>query len=147
APLDDYRNKKTPLLQVMQRHGVRGTILLAAEGINGTVAGGRTGIDNLLNFLRKDPRLAELEHKESYCEEQPFYRTKVKLKKEIVTLGITGVDPNKQVGEYVDAQQWNTLLADPDVLVVDTRNDYEVGIGTFKNAINPHTETFREFPE
>ncbi|HSX19826.1 MAG TPA: rhodanese-related sulfurtransferase, partial [Gammaproteobacteria bacterium] len=94
-----------------------------------------------------DPRLANLDHKESYCETQPFYRTRVKLKKEIVTLGVPGVDPNKQAGQYVEPKQWNEIISDPDVILVDTRNDYEVGIGTFKNAINPHTNTFREFPQ
>lgn len=147
APLNDYRELKTPLLQFCLKHGIKGTLLLAAEGINGTVSGTRGAIDSLLSYLKSDPRLADLEHKESYCAEQPFYRTRVKLKKEIVTLGVPGVDPNKDVGQYVEAKAWNELLADPDVILVDTRNDYEVGIGTFKNAINPNTRTFREFPE
>lgn len=147
ASLPDYRELKTPLLQHCLKNGIKGTLLLAAEGINGTVAGTRKGIDSLLSYLKKDPRLATLEHKESYCATQPFYRTRVKLKKEIVTLGVPGVDPNLQVGKYIEAKNWNALISDPEVLVIDTRNDYEVGIGTFKNAINPQTKTFREFPQ
>jgi len=147
AKLPDYKDLKSPLLGVMQKHNVRGTLLLAAEGINGTVAGSRGAIDSLLSYLKSDERLAELEHKESFCDEQPFYRTKVKLKKEIVTLGIDGIDPNDQVGQYVDPKDWNNLISDPDVVLIDTRNDYEVDIGTFKGAINPETETFRELPQ
>lgn len=146
APLDDYRELKTPILDFLTKNGIKGTLLLASEGINGTVAGTRNAIDNLLKYLRKDPRLTDLEHKESFCDEQPFYRTKVKLKKEIVTLGIEGIDPNQQVGQYLNPAEWNDLIKDPDTLVIDTRNDYEVEIGTFRNAINPDTETFREFP-
>lgn len=147
ASLPDYREKKTPLLQHCIKNGIKGTLLLASEGINGTVAGTRAGIDSLLAYIKSDPRLSDLEHKESYCDNQPFYRTRVKLKKEIVTLGVPGIDPTTAVGTYVDPHDWNQLISDPDVLVVDTRNNYEVGIGTFKNAINPETTTFREFPE
>jgi UPF0176 protein len=147
APLHDYKDKKTALLDFCLKNGIRGTLLLAAEGINGTVSGKRHAIDSLLTYLKSDPRLADLEHKESYCDEQPFYRTRVKLKKEIVTLGVPGIEPHNLVGKYVEPKAWNELISDPDVLVVDTRNDYEVGIGTFKNAINPDTTTFREFPE
>ena len=117
---------------------MKGTLLLAEEGINGTVSGSREGIDALFAWLRSDPRLADIEHKESYCDEQPFYRTKVKLKKEIVTLGVPGVDPNKQVGQYVEAKDWNALISDPEVLLIDTRNDYEVAIGTFEGAVDPN---------
>ena len=147
AELNDYKAMRSPLLNSCMQYGVRGTILLAAEGINGTVAGSREAIDSLLTYLKLDPRLAELEHKESYCETQPFYRTKVKLKKEIVTLGVPGINPNKLAGKYVDPKAWNQLISDPEVMVVDTRNDYEVDIGTFQNAINPHTTNFREFPK
>lgn len=147
APLDDYKEKKSPLLHHCLKNGIRGTLLLAAEGINGTVAGTRHAIDSLLTYLKEDPRLANLDHKESYCESQPFYRTRVKLKKEIVTLGVPGINPNNQVGTYIEPKDWNNLISDPDVVVVDTRNDYEVSIGTFKNALNPNTTTFREFPE
>ncbi len=147
AHLPDYREKKTALLDHCIKNGIKGTLLLASEGINGTVAGTRNAIDSLLNFLKSDARLADLEHKESFCDSQPFYRTKVKLKKEIVTLGVPGVDPNKQAGKYVMPKEWNALISDPDVLIIDTRNNYEVGIGAFKGAINPETNTFREFPE
>ncbi|WP_110690582.1 oxygen-dependent tRNA uridine(34) hydroxylase TrhO [Salinicola endophyticus] len=145
--LDDFEALREPLLAEMQRLDVRGTLLLAAEGINGTVSGSRAGIDALLAWLKRDPRLAALEHKESYCDTQPFYRTKVKLKREIVTLGVDGVDPNACVGTYVEPEAWNDLIDDPEVLVIDTRNDYEVAIGSFEGAVDPQTKSFREFPD
>ncbi|MBD1551404.1 rhodanese-related sulfurtransferase [Pseudomonas typographi] len=145
--LEDFIALRQPLLDVMVANGVKGTLLLADEGINGTVSGTREGIDALLAWLRRDPRLADVDHKESYCDEQPFYRTKVKLKKEIVTLGVPGVNPNHKVGTYVDPVDWNALIDDPEVLLVDTRNDYEVAIGTFEGAVDPKTTTFREFPD
>ena len=136
-----------PLLQVMEDNGVKGTLLLASEGINGTISGTREGIDTVLAWIRSDPRLADVDCKESYDDVIPFNRTRVKLKKEIVTMGIDAIDPNHIVGTYVKPEDWNALISDPDVLLVDTRNDYEVSIGTFKNAINPETEVFRQFPE
>ncbi len=145
--LSDFQDMREPLRKTMLKHGVKGTLLLAEEGINGTVAGSREGIDKLLDWLKADPRLAELEHKESLSDEMPFYRTSVKLKKEIVTMGVEGIDPNKVVGTYVKPKDWNDLISSPDVVLIDTRNDYEVEIGTFKNAVDPKTETFREFPE
>ncbi|SHF44948.1 UPF0176 protein [Modicisalibacter ilicicola DSM 19980] len=145
--LTDYVALREPLLEILKAHDVKGTLLLAREGINGTVSGRREGIDALLDWLKADPRFAELDHKESYCDEQPFYRTKVKLKKEIVTLGVPDVDPNRTVGTYVAPEEWNDLIDDPEVLVIDTRNDYEVEIGSFKGAINPGTRSFREFPD
>ncbi|WP_017937854.1 rhodanese-related sulfurtransferase [Zestomonas thermotolerans] len=145
--LTDHVALREPLLQTMLANGIKGTLLLAEEGINGTVSGTREGIDSLLAWLKSDPRLADLEHKESYCDAQPFYRTKVKLKKEIVTLGVPGVDPNRRVGTYVEPKDWNALIADPEVLLIDTRNDYEVAIGTFEGAIDPETRSFRQFPE
>jgi len=145
--LTDHVALREPLLQTMLANGIKGTLLLAEEGINGTVSGTREGIDSLLAWLKSDPRLADLEHKESYCDAQPFYRTKVKLKKEIVTLGGAGVDPNRRVGTYVEPKDWNALIADPEVLLIDTRNDYEVAIGTFEGAIDPETRSFRQFPE
>ena len=145
--LPDFHDLREPLLNAMLEYGIKGTLLLAEEGINGTVSGRRAGIDNLLEWFRQDARLIDIDHKESYCDEQPFYRTKVKLKKEIVTLGVEGVDPNKRVGTYVEPQDWNALIADPEVLLIDTRNDYEVSIGTFDGAIDPKTKTFREFPD
>ena len=145
--LENYQDLRQPLHETLTHHGVKGTLLLAREGINGTIAGSRQGMDAVLDWLRSDPRLSDLDYKESICDEMPFYRTKVKLKKEIVTLGIDGVSPNEKVGTYVEPQDWNALISDPEVLLVDTRNDYEVSIGTFEGAIDPETKTFREFPE
>lgn len=145
--LSDYVALREPLHAVMVENGVKGTLLLAEEGINGTVSGTREGIDALLAWLRSDSRLVDIDHKESQCDDQPFYRTKVKLKKEIVTLGVPGVDPNKRVGTYVEPKDWNALITDPEVLLIDTRNDYEVAIGTFQGAIDPKTQSFREFPD
>ena len=145
--LPDFAEKQEPLLSYCQSQGVKGTILLAAEGINGTITGSRQAVDSVLTFLRSDPRLSDLEAKESYTETQPFERMKVRLKPEIVTMGLPEVDPNQQVGTYVSPEEWNDLICDPDVIVIDTRNDYEVNIGTFKKAQNPQTKSFREFPE
>jgi UPF0176 protein len=144
--LVDFHAMREPLLDACLNAGVRGTILLAREGINGTLAGGREGIDQVLTYLRNDPRLADLEHKESQDDCMPFYRMKVKLKKEIVTMGVAGVNPNVRVGSYVKPQDWNELVQDPAVLLIDTRNDYESDIGSFRGAIVPHTKNFREFP-
>lgn len=146
AALPDFVALKDPLYQLMIEHEVRGTLLLAKEGINGTIAGSRQGIDRILDWLKSDPRFANLEAKESYVDTPPFYRTKVKLKKEIVTMGVEGIDPNDIVGTYVEPADWNALIADPEVLVLDTRNKYEVDIGSFENAINPETDSFRELP-
>ena len=144
--LDNYQDLKQPLLDFMLEQAVRGTLLLAREGINGTVSGSRESIDALLHFLQKDERLAGVSYKESFTDEMPFLRTRVKLKKEIVTMGVGGIDPNHIVGTYVKPKDWNALISDPDVLLVDTRNDYEFQVGTFQNAVNPDTESFREFP-
>ena len=145
--LDNYQALRQPLYDFMIENEIKGTLLLAKEGINGTVAGSQTSIDKLHARLRSDERLEELRTKESFDDVMPFYRTRVKLKKEIVTMGVQGIDPNHVVGTYVKPEDWNELISDPDVLLVDTRNDYEVAIGTFKNAIDPKTETFRQFPE
>jgi len=145
--LESFEALREPLLAAMEKHDVRGTLLLALEGINGTIAGPKDGIEAVLRHLTSDERLNKLSYKISYNEENPFQRTKVKLKKEIVTMGVEGIDPNHVVGTYVKPQDWNALISDPDVVVVDTRNDYEVEIGTFKDALNPDTETFREFPQ
>ena len=145
--LEDYQELRHPLTEVLTANGVKGTLLLAEEGINGTIAGPREGLDQVLAWLRADPRLADLDWKESLCDDMPFYRTKVKLKKEIVTLGVPGVSPNEKVGTYVEPKDWNALISDPEVLLIDTRNDYEVSIGTFEGAVDPKTKTFREFPE
>ncbi|WP_071187644.1 rhodanese-related sulfurtransferase [Trichormus sp. NMC-1] len=145
--LPDFAEMQEPLLSFCQEQGIKGTILLAQEGINGTIAGSRQAIDAVLNFLRGDTRFADLEHKESYTETPPFERMKVRLKQEIVTLGIPEIDPNEKVGIYVSPQEWNDLISNPEVTVIDTRNDYEVSMGTFKRAENPQTQIFREFPE
>jgi len=144
--LANHEALRQPLLDFMQARDIRGTLLLANEGINGTVAGSREAIDQLLEHLQADPRLAGLNHKESYDENNPFYRTKVRLKKEIVTLGVEGIDPRQSAGTYVAPKDWNALISDPETILIDTRNDYETGIGTFKNAVDPATKTFREFP-
>ncbi len=145
--LNDFESLRQPLLDCMLQNQVKGTLLLAQEGINGTIAGSREGIDAVLAHLQNQPQLGQIDSKESFDDKQPFYRTKVKLKKEIVTMGVEGIDPNKVVGTYVKPKDWNQLISDPDVLLVDTRNDYEVEIGTFKGAIDPKTKTFREFPQ
>ncbi|SEK69231.1 UPF0176 protein [Colwellia chukchiensis] len=145
--LENFADIKQPLLQVMTDNAVKGTLLLALEGINGTIAGPQEGIDAVLAFINSDSRLAGVSTKSSFHQENPFQRTKVKLKKEIVTMGVQGIDPTLTVGTYVKPKDWNALISDPEVLLIDTRNDYEVEIGTFENAVNPNTETFREFPE
>ncbi len=147
ADLADFCEMRGPLQAVCDAAGIKGSLLLAAEGINGTVAGSRAGIDALLEHLKSDVRLAELEHKESAAAAMPFYRMKVKLKKEIVTLGAPEANPNVCVGEYIDPADWNALISDPEVLLLDTRNDYEYVVGTFEGAVNPDTHSFREFPE
>jgi UPF0176 protein len=145
--LPDYEALREPLLERCLELGIKGTLLLATEGINGTVAGTRAAIDALLDYLHADARFAGLEYKESLYETPPFYRTKVKLKKEIVTMGVAGIDPRHIVGTYVKPADWNALISDPDVVLVDTRNDYEVQLGTFRGALNPATSSFREFPQ
>lgn len=145
--LENFEQLRTPLIAVMEKHDVKGTLLLASEGINGTIAGTEFGINQVLEHLSQDPRLVEVSYKVSYHQENPFQRTKVKLKKEIVTMGVEGIDPNQVVGTYVKPKDWNALISDPEVLLIDTRNDYEIEIGTFTNAVNPNTESFREFPQ
>ncbi len=143
----DHKSLRAPLQAVCDAHGVKGSLLLAHEGINGTIAGTRAGIDAVLKTVRALPGCAELEHKESFASDMPFLRMKVKLKKEIVTLGVPSVDPTAHVGHYVDPQDWNDLITQDDVVVIDTRNDYEVEIGTFEGAVDPETKSFREFPD
>lgn len=141
-----YETLREPLLELMLTLRVRGTVLLASEGINGTIAGSRQGIDQVLEWLRSQPEFSELDCKESHSAELPFKRSRVKLKKEIVTMGVEGIDPQYAAGTYVEAQHWNELISDPEVLLVDTRNDYECEVGTFDGAVNPQTGSFREFP-
>ena len=149
--LPDYAVLQAPIHATCVIHQIKGTILLAAEGINGTIAGLPDNIHKVLHFLRTDAQFkgafSNLEHKESFSDEHPFYRMKVKLKKEIVTMGVPSVNPNNTVGTYVKPEDWNALISDPEVILLDTRNDYEVHIGTFKGALDPKTTTFREFPE
>ena len=149
ADLPDYEALQAPLLELCTLHEVRGSLLLAHEGINGTVSGSRNGIDALLNFLRADERFLGMEYKESFTEETPpFRKTKIRLKKEIVTLGRPDLNPlTHPVGTYTDPKDWNALISDPDVRVIDTRNDFECEIGTFEGAENPHTDSFTDFPE
>jgi len=144
--LDDFEKIQQPLRDFMDSLHVRGTLLLASEGINGTISGCDSAINKILDYLNADKRLSDLEYKFSYSETVPFKRLKVKLKKEIVTLGVADVDPTYSVGTYVKARDWNELISDPEVVLIDTRNNYEFEIGSFKGAINPNTETFRQFP-
>jgi UPF0176 protein len=144
--LPDFVAQREPLQRCCDDNAVKGTLLLAREGVNGTIAGPEAGVRAVLAHLRAIPGLASLTHKESWSSKPPFLRMKVRLKKEIVTLRVPELDPNKTVGQYVKPQDWNALLADPDVVLIDTRNDYEVKIGTFKGAINPDIKTFTELP-
>lgn len=145
--LPHYEKLRGSLETALETANVKGSLLLASEGINGTIAGSSTGIDAVLMHLRSIPEFAELEVKKSYCAVQPFRRSRVRLKQEIVTMGVDGIDPNDSVGTYVDPSEWNELISDPDVILIDTRNEYEIAIGTFEGAENPHIESFREFPE
>jgi UPF0176 protein len=147
ANISDLKAKKQQILAWCQSKELKGTIILAEEGINGTIAGQEKAIATVLTQLRSLPNLADLEHKESTAQKLPFVRLKVKIKSEIVTLGLPAVNPNQQVGTYVHPQDWNQVIADPEVVVIDTRNDYEVEIGSFKRAKNPNTQSFREFPQ
>ncbi|EPE95277.1 oxygen-dependent tRNA uridine(34) hydroxylase TrhO [Rhizobium grahamii] len=142
-----FESLREPLQALCEENGVKGTLLLAHEGINGTIGGPDTGIRTVLAFLRAQPEFAALEHKESRASKMPFLRMKVKLKKEIVTMGVENIDPNQVVGTYVAPQDWNALISDPDTIVIDTRNDYETAIGIFRGAVDPNTKTFREFPD
>jgi UPF0176 protein len=144
--LDGLTGLQAELRVFCIERGIKGTLLLAPEGINGTVAGSGEAVGALLDRLQSDPRFAGLEHKESFAEANPFARMKVRLKKEIVTLGVAGVEPNRKVGTYVEPAKWNELISRPDTIVIDTRNDYETAIGTFANAIDPGTTNFRDFP-
>ena len=144
--LPDFAALQLPLLACCEAHHVKGTLLLAPEGINGTIAGPEAGVRAVLAYLRADPRLTLLAHKEAWSEEIPFYRMKVRLKREIVTMGVPDVHPALMAGKYVKPQDWNVLVADPSVVLVDTRNNYEVSIGTFEGAINPETASFSELP-
>ncbi len=146
ARFDNHEALRPPLLELCLKEGITGTLLLAHEGINGTIAGPRTGIERVIAHIKTLPGCADFEWKLSTASEKPFPRMKVKLKKEIVTLGQPNVDPTAHVGNYVNPEDWNELIQAPDVVTIDTRNDYEVAIGTFQGALDPETASFREFP-
>jgi UPF0176 protein len=147
VPLSDYEQLRESLRTYCKEIGLKGTILLASEGINGMLGGTRESIDTFLEYIRNDTRFSDLEWKESYYENTPFEKMKVRLKREIVGLGVPNIDPLKKVGTYIPPQMWNEIMNDPDVTLIDTRNNFEVEIGTFKGAIDPKTKAFREFPK
>ena len=147
ADICDLETKQAQIMAWCREKNIKGTIILAKEGINGTIAGSAEAIAFVLDNLRSLPNLADLEQKESTAEKAPFAKLKVKIKPEIVTLGMPEVNPNQQVGTYINPQDWNEVISNPEVVVIDTRNDYEVEIGTFERAKNPNTQSFREFPE
>jgi UPF0176 protein len=147
VPLNEPVRLREHLLRVCEPLGLRGTILLAHEGLNATVAGSRQGIDNLLDFLHSRPEVGDFPHQEATTEAAPFERLKVKVKREIVTLGMPEVNPNHRVGTYVAPEHWNQVISDPEVVLVDARNNFEVELGTFEGAVNPHTQSFRELPD
>tara|TARA_B110000027_G_scaffold51375_1_gene56090 strand:+ start:1702 stop:2607 length:906 start_codon:yes stop_codon:yes gene_type:complete len=143
----DYKKLQDPLRKICNSEGIKGSLLIAYEGINGTISGSRSGIDAVLKHIRSMPGCSDLEHKESFASEIPFKRMKVKLKKEIVTMGQPHIDPTLNVGNYIEPSDWNNLISQDDVILIDTRNDYEVAIGSFDGAIDPETKSFGEFPE
>ena len=145
--IDDCEALQASLRSICEANGIIGTLLIATEGINGTIAGRSEGLEELLDALREDERFADIDVKLSHAKERPFYRLKVKVKKEIVTMGVEGVSPSSVVGEYVDPNDWNQLISDPDVVLIDTRNDYESVVGSFEGAVHPNTRNFREFPD
>ena len=146
TPLEELGSLQASVRRCCEEHDVRGIVLLAQEGINSTIAGSREGVLAVLDHLRADPRLADLKWKESHATSPPFRKLRVRLKQEIVTMGVPGVDPRDLVGTYVKPEDWNNLISDPEVVVIDTRNDYEVEIGTFKDAVNPDIESFSQLP-
>ncbi len=146
-PLADFETLREPLLATMQQLNIKGTILLAAEGINGGFAGTREQMDSFYTYMRMDSRFNDLNFKETFDDNNPFEKAKVKVRKEIVTMGVKNVDPLTATGVHLSPEEWHEFIQDPEVIVIDTRNDYEFDLGTFKNAINPNTENFREFPE
>jgi UPF0176 protein len=146
-PLPDYPELRQPLQGHCKALGILGTILLASEGINGTISGSRENVQEFFRLIREDSRLADLQYKESFVSEAPFYRMKVRLKKEIVSLGIEGVDPTEEVGVYISPEDWNELVSRPGLRLIDTRNDYETHLGSFEGAEDPQTQNFRQFPK
>ncbi|MEM5516605.1 rhodanese-related sulfurtransferase [Henriciella sp. AS95] len=147
TPFDDIEAIRETVRTALSNVGAMGTVLIASEGINGTIAAEGDALDDAMATLRALPGCADFEHKESHADEMPFLRLKVRLKREIVTMGVPGTDPNKLVGTYVEPESWNDLITDPDTVIIDTRNDYEYAIGTFEGAVDPETRAFREFPD
>lgn len=146
APIADPRAVRDPLFAFCEDRGVKGTLLIANEGINGTIAGPRDALEDVVAFIRGWDGFAAMEVKYSHAEAMPFGKLKVRLKREIVTMGVEGIDPRSDVGHYVEPSDWNALISDPETIVIDTRNDFEVQAGTFEGAINPETVSFRQFP-
>ncbi len=146
APVADPSAQREALLSLCNDHAVRGTLLLATEGVNGTIAGSQTALDTIVSHIRNWPGFGGMEVKFSTAQAMPFGRMKVKVKREIVTMGVEGIDPRTTAGDYVDAADWNALITDPDMVVIDTRNAFEVAAGSFPGAIDPQTESFRQFP-
>ena len=147
ARFEDPAALREPLLAQLSSYDLKGTVLLAPEGFNGTLAGSRRSVDSALEVLRTLPNSMTLEHKESHAETIPFYRLKVRLKKEIITMGVPSVDPSTKVGTYVAPKDWNDFITDPETIVIDARNKFEIQIGTFEGAINPKTNSFSELPQ
>jgi UPF0176 protein len=147
AVFGDIAAVQAPLAELCQQQSIKGTILIANEGINGTIAGSAAGVAQVIAHIRALPGCDALDVKYSGANKMPFYRMKVRIKQEIVTMGVAGIDPKREVGTYVQPEEWNALISDPDTIIIDTRNDYEVAIGSFDGAIDPQTKTFREFPE
>ena len=145
--IDDLLSLQSDLYEICEKNNIMGTILIANEGINGTISGKNNEINQTISLLKSDKRFANIEIKYSSTNKQPFHRMKVRLKKEIVTIGLPEINPNKKVGTYVKPEDWNDLISDPNVIVIDTRNKYETKIGSFQNALDPETSSFREFPD
>jgi UPF0176 protein len=146
APMTELQSLRDAIAELCAVNIVKGTILIANEGINGTIAGPKDGVGTVIAYLRALPGCGELDVKYSHADTMPFYRSKVRVKKEIVTMGVEGIDPKREVGTYVQPEDWNALIADPDTILIDTRNDYEVAIGSFAGAVDPKTKAFRDFP-
>lgn len=143
----NFKEERQKILDLCTKNNVKGSLLIGLEGINGTISGTREGIDAVKDYLMNTLKFDTLEYKESLAPTYPFYRMKVKLKKEIVTLGVDGVDPNKEKGTYLDPKEWNELISDPNTVIIDTRNDYEFRVGRFKNSIDPDIKKFTDFPK
>lgn len=145
--IDDLLSLQSNLYEICEKNNIMGTILIANEGINGTISGKTNEINQTISLLKSDKRFTNIEIKYSSTDKQPFHRMKVRLKKEIVTIGLPEINPNNKVGTYVKPDDWNDLISDPNVVVIDTRNKYETKIGSFQNALDPETSSFREFPD